>query len=423
MDIERLKESIKIIRDPRREWGNFRHKLMDILVIGLCTIICGGEDYDDMEEFAREREVWLRGFLELQNGIPDGDTFRRVFERVDSVQLRQCLEGWLREAQSAGGRLVSIDGKTIRASRKGENSALHVVSAFAHDSGLVLGEVSSDEKSNEITAIPKLLEIIDIQGDIVTIDAMGTQTKIAEHIRRKEADYVLAVKQNQPTLHDEITDYFNYLEKEAPLDEPVQRWESKSEQGHGRIERREITAATHIGWITNIEEWTDAVAIVRYRCTRTLAQETSQYDRYYISSFDTSAEEYCYLLRNHWAIENNLHWMLDVIFHEDRATARKDNSALNMNVLRKMAMECLKKVPTQRKFSVQMKMFKAALNTDFLYLVIFGNIWCLNALALPRALQGCADGRWDPKGARLEAPRRCHAGSGRIHKERETGQP
>lgn len=372
MYIEKLKESIKIIKDPRREWGNLRHKLVDILVIGLCTVICGGEDYEDMEEFACERKEWLKGFLELSNGVPVSDTFRRVFERLNSHELRQCLEMWLSEVEGSGGRLVNIDGKTIRGSRKCGDNALHVVSAFVHENGIVLGEVPTETKSNEITAIPKLLELIDIKGDIVTIDAMGCQTKIAEAIRKKEADYVLAVKKNHETLFEELRCHFDWLEREIPSDEPVERWQSKAEKGHGRIERREIIVTTHIDWITNIGDWKDAAAIIRYRCFRTLGEETSQYDRYYISSFDTSAEEYCYLLRNHWAIENNLHWILDVIFHEDSSTAKKDNSALNMNVLRKMAMQCLKKTPAKRKISIAKKMFKAALNTDFLDLVLFG---------------------------------------------------
>lgn len=222
MDIMKLKESLGGVSDPRREWGNYRHKLMDILVIGLCTVICGGEDFEDMEEFGTERIQWLKGFLELPNGIPDSDTFRRVFERVDSQELMVCLQQWLLEAVESGGRLVNIDGKTICGSgKRGDHSALHVVSAWVHETEMVLGQIPTDEKSNEITAIPKLLDLVDVEGDIVSIDAMGCQMEIAKKIREKEANYVLAVKDNQPTLHEDIQEYFQWLENEAPRDESL----------------------------------------------------------------------------------------------------------------------------------------------------------------------------------------------------------
>lgn len=194
MEIEKLKSEIKEIGDPRRKWGNLRHKLEDILIIGLCSIICCGEDFTDMEDFGNDREEWLRGFLELPNGIPDSDTFRSVYERLEPNAVAKSLNAWLDDSRNSGGRNVNIDGKTICGSKKPGHSAYHVVSAWVEENQITLGEIATDEKGNEITAIPELLDSIDIAGDIVTIYAMGCQTDIAGKIRDKEADYVLALK-------------------------------------------------------------------------------------------------------------------------------------------------------------------------------------------------------------------------------------
>lgn len=373
MDIERLKEKLKGVSEPRREWGNFRHKMIELLIISLCAVISGGEDFGDMEEFGKQRIDWLKKFLELPNGIPDSDTFRRVYERLDSQELMKCLHEWLFEEQASGGRLINIDGKTLCGSAKqGEHTALHVVSAWVHENEMVLGQIATDEKSNEITAIPKLLDLIDVEGDIITLDAMGCQTAIAKKIRKKKADYVLAVKDNQEILHEDIREYFQWLEREKPNDEPFDYWKSRLEKGHGRVEVREVRVVSKLDWLEGREAWEDLQSIVQYRCSRIENGLETQYDRYYISSFDTSAEQFGYLVRNHWSIENRLHWMLDVIFREDAARVRKDNSPLNLSTLRKVAMTCLKKAPSDRKTSVRRKMLKAALNPDFLQLVLFG---------------------------------------------------
>ena len=373
MDIEGISGIFQNVSDPRRESGNFRHKLVDILVIGLCCIICDGQDFEDMEEFGIERQEWLSEFLELPNGIPDSDTFRRVFERIDSKELAECLNQWLEVAQESGGRLVNIDGKTIRGSRKrGDHSAIHVVSAWVHENEMVLGQLAVEEKSNEITAIPALLDLVDVEGDIVTIDAMGCQTDIAKKIRKKNADYVLAVKENQPTLYEEIAQYFMWLEKEKPRDAEFELWQSGPEKDHGRIEKREVRAVIDLNWLKGKDGWPDLQTILQYRCFRTEDGQTSVSDRYYISSFDTTAEQFAYLLRNHWSIENRLHWTLDVVFREDGSRAKKDHSPLNLNILRKVAMSCLKKTQTTKRTSIRRKMLKAALNPDFLHLALFG---------------------------------------------------
>ena len=209
MEIENLKKTIITIREPRRiSYGNIRHRLDDIIIIGLCTVICGGEDYNDMEEFGLEREEWLRTFLELPNGIPDSDTFRRLFERINPKELSECLYDWLNMERDKRS-VVAIDGKTIRGSGNTEHKAYHVVSAFVAENQITLGEIVVDEKSNEITAVPELLDIIDVEGAIVTADAMSCQKDITKKITERKADYVLGLKDNQPQLKKDVSDYFS----------------------------------------------------------------------------------------------------------------------------------------------------------------------------------------------------------------------
>lgn len=369
MEIEKLKTEIRDIPDPRREWGNKRHKLEDILIIGLCSTICCGEDFVDMEEFGLDREEWLRGFLELPNGIPDSDTFRRVFERVEPSTLAKCLNNWLGEAGRSGGRNVNIDGKTICGSKNAAHSAYHVLSAWVNENSITLGELEIEDKHNEITAIPELLDLIDVAGDIVTIDAIGCQTDIATKIREKEADYVLALKDNQPTLHEDVKEYFDWVEREHPKSEVCDRWQSGVEKCHGRIEMREILTAS-AEWLECREQWKDIQTLIQYRCTRETNGIKTVSVRHYISSFDTSAEDFGAIIRGHWSVENNLHWMLDVVFREDCARARKDNSPLNLNILRKIALAVLKKVAVGR-LSARKKMMKASRDPNFLSLLLF----------------------------------------------------
>ena len=218
--VERMQESLASIVDPRRQWGNIRHKLIDILIIALSTIIAGENSFKAMEDWGKEREGWFRSFLELPEGIPDADTFRRLFERLDPKKLLNSLNQWLPQVSKKKGLEVNIDGKTLCGSKGRGKEALHVVSAWVGAHDLVLGQLATDEKSNEITAIPLLLDMIDIEGDVVTIDAMGCQTDIAEKIREKKADYIFTVKENHPTLYGDIRDYFEYLESKEGRGEP-----------------------------------------------------------------------------------------------------------------------------------------------------------------------------------------------------------
>jgi len=369
MKIKELKKNLEEVKDPRREWGNKRHRLEDILIIGLCTIICCGEDFVDMEEFGRDREDWLRGFLELPNGIPDRDTFRRVFERVDPTALAKSLNAWLGNDGTPGGRSINIDGKTICGSKSKNHPSYHVVSAWVAENSITLGELAVEEKSNEITAIPELLDLIDIEGDIITIDAIGCQRDISSKIREKKADYVLALKDNQETLHEDVSTYFDWVEKEQPQDEVTDSWKSNPSKDHGRIETREIITAS-AGWLEQKDEWMDIQTIIRYRCTREINGIKTTSIRHYISSFNTSAESFGEIIRGHWSIENQLHWMLDVVFREDHAKARKDNSPLNFNILRKIALPILKNITVGR-LSIRKKMMKAARDPSFLQLLLF----------------------------------------------------
>lgn len=362
MEIQRLIEKMNRVTDTRRQWGHLRHKLADILVIGFLTTVCGGEDFTDMEDFGLERKAWLQGFLELPNGIPDSDTFRRVFERVNPQEVADNLRDWL-DLHCKKRSVVSIDGKTICGSKNAEHKAYHVVSAFVSENRITLGEIKTDEKSNEITAVPELLELLDIEGAIVTADAMSCQTKIASKIVEKKADYVFGLKGNQSSLRDDVALYFaNFMDKCN---------HSKTlEKGHGRIEKRAYFLSTDIAWLAQKPDWAGLEAIGAVKSVveekGTLRIET----RYFITSL-TKIEEFARAVREHWSIENRLHWCLDVTFREDASRARKDNSPLNLNILRKTALPLLNAADFGR-IGIRKKMFRAALSVSSLEYVLSG---------------------------------------------------
>jgi predicted transposase YbfD/YdcC len=373
MDIARLKEKLEEIPDPRRPWGNLRHNLVDILVIGLSTLLCNGSDFEDMEMFGLERENELRKFLSLPNGIPDESTFFRVFQSVKPASLSSCLYSWLAEARELHGKSINIDGKTIRGSGKGENRAVHVVSAWVGEEEIMLGQLAVDEKSNEITAIPKLLDLFDIKGATITIDAMGCQTEIAKKIREKKGNYILAVKDNQKTLHHDIRDYFEGLEQGDIRDLPEDIWITDEERKHGRVEQREVRSVTDIGWLAGKAVWKDLKTIIQYRSIRNGART----DRYYISNADMSALDFYRHLRGHWSIENRLHWSLDVVFGEDSSQASKGHAPENLNILRKMALSLLRASENplprgKKKMSGPKKRFVASMNPNYMFDVFFG---------------------------------------------------
>lgn len=362
MELKELREKLMELEDPRRQWGNKRHQLEDILVIGLCSIVCGGEDFTDMESFGQEREAWLRGFLALPGGIPDSDTFRRVFERVDPQALGVVLRDWL-DLHRRERDVVRVDGKTLRGSAGAGHKAYHVVSAFVSEQCITLGELKTEEKSNEITAVPELLDMLDLKGSIVTADAMSCQKKIAERIVEKEADYVIGLKENQPTLLEDARLYFEHFSGECA------RFQTK-EKGHGRIETRTYSLVTELDWLEQRQDWSSLNALGAVTSKVEAQGEIRTDTRYFITSL-TDIEEFAVAVRRHWGIENQLHWCLDVAFREDASRARRDNSPLNLNVMRKTALPLLKAADFGR-MGLRKKMFRAAMSSASLDYVLSG---------------------------------------------------
>jgi len=371
MDIRKLTESIGMITEPRCQWGHIRHKLEDILIIGLCSVICQGEDYEDMELFGNERLEWFKEFLELPNGIPDKDTFRRVFERVDPQELSNWLNHWIESERKPGGRLVSVDGKTIRRSGNDDHKAYHVISAWVGEHNLTLGQLQVGEKANEITEVPKLLDLFDIKGDVVTADAMSCQKDIAAKIMLKGADYILSLKGNQSTMENEVKAYFDDLPQNPEENRKATSWTSPIEKNHGRIEKRTVTVVP-ADWFEDKNLWIGLACFIRVNRMVTTDEQTVVFERFYISSLHKTPEEFCALIRGHWSIENHLHWCLDVIFGEDASCARKGNSPLNLNVLRKTALSMLKRCDLGKRVSLKKKRYMAALNVAILEMVFCG---------------------------------------------------
>lgn len=362
MEIKKLKEEIKNISEPRRTtYGNIRHKLEDIIIIGLCTVICGGEDFADMEEFGKSRKEYLAEFLELPNGIPDSDTFRRVFEKLNPSELSSCLVNWV-SAEREWRSIVAIDGKTICGSGNPKHKAYHVISAFVAETQVTLGELAVEEKTNEITAVPELLDLIDVEGAIVTADAMSCQKKIVEKITDVKADYTTRLKQNQPALYRECEEYFQTFSSELPS-------VSTQEKGHGRIEKREYRLLSDLSWLEQAGEWCGLKGLGMVKSTVVEKNETRKFTRYFITSL-TEVHEFADSVRKHWSIENQLHWCLDVIFREDASRARKDNSPLNLNILQKTALNLVSQVQYGR-ISKKRLMFKAALEPGLFLKILF----------------------------------------------------
>ncbi len=316
-----------------------------------------------MEEFGIEREEWLRNFPELPNGIPDSDTFRRIFERLNPDELSVCLYNWL-EAEWSDRTVIAADGKTIKGSGNNQHKAYHAVSAFVTENQITFGELAVGEKTNEITAVPELLDLLDIEGSIITADAMSCQKKIAEKIIDKKADYVIALKDNQRLFAECVSKHFELTNNTS-----LQFFETDDNKNHGRAEHRIYCLETDISWFKQCDEWNGLKAVGFAKSIVTENGVTREYTRYFISSL-TSVSEFAYAVRKHWAIENQLHWCLDVIFREDASRARKDNSPLNMNVFRKTALSLINNVKPKR-ISYKRMMFKAALNSDELEKIFF----------------------------------------------------
>jgi predicted transposase YbfD/YdcC len=332
-NMKKLIKSAESVPDYRRQWGHLLHRLSDILVIAFCAIICGAQTYHDLELFGHAKSEWLSLYLSLKNGIPNADTFERIFEMLDPNTVAKHMRWALKDAEVAG-KIIAFDGKTMRASGNENHRAFHVLSAFLTDDQIVLGEITCDEKSNEITAVPELLDEINVEKSIVTTDAMGTQTAIAEKIIEKKADYCLALKGNQSSIHDDVRLYFET--------ETVKNVKKTLEKGHGRIERREYRLETEIDWLYDRERWAGLRAIGAVKSTVEIKGNTTTETRFFLTSL-TDINDFSRAVRAHWGIENCLHWHLDVTFGEDSSRIRNKNAAGVWNVLRKIASEHLKR--------------------------------------------------------------------------------
>jgi len=344
------------------------------IAIAICAIICGAEGWVDIELFGNSKIHWLATFLELPNGIPSHDTFGRVFSLMDAQQFQLAFYEWVWAVNDIiQGQVINIDGKCLRGSddqRLGKR-AIYMVSAWAVENEIVLGQRKVDEKSNEITAIPELLKILSIAGCIVTIDAMGTQTNIAKTIREANADYILSVKENQGHLFEDISTLFA-VDQAQNFKYASFEYKKTLNKGHGRIDVRECWTTSnpeYLNLIRGLENWVGLQSIIMVACTRIIDGKESKFVRYYISSLPNHAEQILQAVRKHWPIENKLHWVLDVALNEDRSRLRKDQAPENFAVLRHIALNLLKQEKTA-KGGIHAKQSQAALNEDYLLKVL-----------------------------------------------------
>lgn len=362
-----LMEAFAELPDPRID-RNKEHKLMDILVIALCGVIAGCEACTQLAAFGRQHEAWLRTFLELPGGIPSHDTFSRVLRLLDAKAFERCFLGWAAAWQRGGGdKRVAVDGKSLRGSGEEPWAPLMLVSAWATESGLALGQTAVDPLSNETMAIPALLKLLDLAGTTVTIDAAGCQRAIATAIREQKADYVLTVKNNQPQLHEEIQAHFQAWELTGlPQESPYHH--ATQEKGHGRYESRRCWTVPVPPTLRQRTWWRDLQTIGLIESRRIVDDRLEQEQRYFITSLPCDAKRLAEAVRSHWAIENSLHWVLDVTFDEDHCRVRKGHGAANLGGLRRMAVSLLRKAPGRE--SIATKRLLAAWDVHYLAQVL-----------------------------------------------------
>jgi len=361
------------IEDPRVERTK-KHKLFDIIVLSICAVVANADNFVEIERYGKAKYNWLKTFLELPHGIPSHDTIGRVFSILDPQVLYERFQQWIADVvELVNGEIVAIDGKTVRRSfDKGKGkSAIHIVSAWARENGICIGQKKVDDKSNEITAIPELLQEICIKDCIITIDAMGTQKDIAEQIILAEADYVLALKGNQGLLHEDVELYFeDTLARDfqgIPHD-----YTKTVTKDHGRVEIREYWITDVLAWLPNKEDWKNLTSIGMVKSVRIENSVETEETRFYITSLPPIATSFAAAVRGHWSVENSLHWVLDIAFREDDIRVRNQFAPENLSILRKIALNLIKQ-ETSRKIGVSAKRKNAAWDNSYLMKIISGN--------------------------------------------------
>ena len=362
MEQTSLHKAFRSLNDPRVNRRKL-HSLLDIIILSIIAVLCGAESYDSISLFGKANYSFLKQFLELKNGIPSHDTINRVFQILNPRQFERCFISWAQGLKEDGimEGVIAIDGKTSRGSKDSfhHRSALHSVHAWSVENGICLGQMECGEKTNEITVIPKILDLLDIKGSIITIDAMGTQRAIAEKIIDNGGDYILAVKGNQGCLEEEV---HTTCKRNRPLSDSC-----VVEKGHGRIETRRCEVFEK-GLIVDFEnKWKKLTTVIKITSTRELPGRTETQERFYISSLST-ANDFNKLIRDHWGVENNLHWTLDMVFREDEQRKRANHAAKNFAIVRKIALNLLKK--DEGKESLRSKRLKAAWDKNFLIKLI-----------------------------------------------------
>lgn len=357
------------VEDPR--WDkNKLYPLDEILLLCICAIISGAEGWKDIAEFGRNKLNWLRKFLKFRNGIPSEDCIAWVMAKLSPKAFQKCFVDWAQSiAELTDGEVVNIDGKTLRRSydRRNNRSAIHMVSAWASTNLISLGQVATEEKSNEITAIPKLLEMLDIKGAIVSIDAMGCQKAIARQIVSQDADYILALKENQPELHTSVKDYFETA-KTANFRSVPATYHEQTDVGHGRVEVRRYWLVNDISTLPKTQNWSGLQSVAMIESERHQGSHTTHESRYYITTLTGEAKIVAEAIRAHWGIENKLHWVLDVTFREDDSRIRRGNAPTNFNTLRQLSLNLIKHARSN--MSVKQSRFRAAWNDSFRFKVL-----------------------------------------------------